>query len=203
MTRDLTPDEKRHSEALYAPVAAALRELIDVTIRSDVDDADVRRAQALIEEAAGLLGSRLDPGPPSSRSGPDGRPLTWGNVAFGVRNAIAFPLQIERAENGRVTTDLNLGAPYEGPAGHLHGGISALILDHVLSATAHRPEAPAFTGTLTLRYVAPTPLGRVRAEAWTDREERGKTFAVGHLLDAAGPVTVRAEGVFIRPRPPQ
>jgi len=196
----LTPDEIDRSEALFAPLAQALRELVDVTIRSEADDADVRRAHALIEQATELLGSRLAPEPFSMRATTDGRTLTWGNVLIGKRNAIAPPLLVERDADGRATADLTLGAPYEGPSGQVHGGVCALILDHVLSATAHRRDAPAFTGTLTLRYVAPTPLGPVRAEAWTDREERGKTFAVGRLLDTDGVVTVQAEGIFIRPR---
>ncbi len=93
-----------------------------------------------------------------------------------------------------------LGAAYEGPPGLVHGGVCALVLDHILGATAHRPGEPAFTGTLTLRYVAPTPLGALRAEAWVDRDDRGKTFAEGRLIDAAGTVTVQAEGIFIRPK---
>jgi acyl-coenzyme A thioesterase PaaI-like protein len=83
----------------------------------------------------------------------------------------------------------------------VHGGVCALVLDHVLGATAHRRQAPAFTGTITLRYVRPTWLGPLRAEAWVDREEGSKTFAVGQITDAEGVVTVRAEGVFIRPKP--
>jgi uncharacterized protein (TIGR00369 family) len=108
-------------------------------------------------------------------------------------------LDIQHAADGRVHTDIDLGAPYEGPPGHVHGGVAALVLDHVLGATAHRPGSPAFTGTLTLRYVRPTRRGRLRAEAWVDREEGSKTFAVGHISDADG-VTVEAHGVFIRPR---
>jgi acyl-coenzyme A thioesterase PaaI-like protein len=94
---------------------------------------------------------------------------------------------------------VTLGAAYEGPAGQVHGGICALLLDHVLSATAHRPDRPAVTGTLTVRYRRPTWLGPVRVEAWTDREEGSKTIAHGHITGPDGEVTVEAEGIFIRP----
>lgn len=199
MSRELSPEEVQLGETVFAPIAQSLRRLIDVAIRSEAAESDARRAHALIEEAAGLLGARMNSEPYGIRTTSDGRPLPWGNVAMGIRNAIAPPLLIQRDEDGRVATDLSLGAPYEGPPGQVHGGVCALILDHLLSATAHRPGAPAFTGTLTLRYVAPTPLGRLRAEAWVDREDRGKTFATGHLLDVRGAVTVTAEGIFIRP----
>lgn len=200
LNRPITPEDAQRLTTLFEPLTGSLRELIDVTIRSCADEADVRKAHALIDEARALLGSQLTPEPFGVRTTTDGRILTWGNVAIGVRNAIAPPLQVQRDDGGRATADLVLGAAYEGPPGHVHGGVCSLILDHLLGATAHRPNAPAFTGTLTLRYVAPTPLGRLRAEAWMERDEAGKTFAAGHLLDAQGVVTVQAEGVFIRPK---
>jgi acyl-coenzyme A thioesterase PaaI-like protein len=99
-----------------------------------------------------------------------------------------------------VWSEFVLGAPYEGPPEHVHGGVSALILDHVLGATAHRAGRPAYTGTLTLRYRRRTALGRqLRAQAHIERTEGVKTFAVGHLADDEG-VTVEAEGVFIHKR---
>lgn len=193
-------EQAERIESEFEPLTRSVRNLIDVVIRSEVDGDAVRAAHALIDQATALLSAEMDPEPFGIRATTDGRMLTWGNVAIGARNALAPPLRVVRDDTGGAAVDLELGAPYEGPAGQVHGGYCALVLDHVLSATAHRPGAPAFTGTLTLRYVAPTPLGRVRAEAWVDREELGKTFAVGQLLDAEGRVTVQAEGVFIRPK---
>ena len=70
----------------------------------------------------------------------------------------------------------------------------------VHGATAHLPGKPAYTGTLTLRYVRGTPLGKpLHAQAHVDRRDRTKTFADGHIADADG-VTVQAEGVFIHPK---
>lgn len=199
MNRHLTPEEVAQAETLFPPLTQSLRELVDLAIRSEADEYDVRKAHALIDEAARLLGSRIAP-QPGIRTAGDGGALTWGNVLIGNRNAIAPPLQVHHDDTGKVWADLVLGAAYEGPPGLVHGGVCALVLDHVLGATAHRPEEPAFTGTLTLRYVAPTPLGALRAEAWVDRDDRGKTFAAGRLIDAAGTVTVQAEGIFIRPK---
>jgi acyl-coenzyme A thioesterase PaaI-like protein len=96
---------------------------------------------------------------------------------------------------------VSLGAAYEGPPGQVHGGVCALILDHVLGATAHQPGRPAYTGTLTLRYGRGTPLGPVRVDAHVDRIDGAKTFAKGHISDSQG-ITVTAEGVFIIPTNP-
>ncbi|MCF6390834.1 PaaI family thioesterase [Mycobacterium sp. MBM] len=200
MSAPITAEEARRLEDLYGPLTSSLRTLIDVAIRSQAEDVDVQLAHSLIDQAVTLLGSRLDPQPFGVRSTTEGGILTWGNVAMGVRNAIAFPLQIEHDENGTATADLLLGSPYEGPAGHVHGGVCALILDHVLGATAHRPGKPAFTGTLNLRYVAPTRLGRIRAQAWIESETDTKTIAAGHITTLDGDVTVKAEGIFIRPK---
>ncbi|WP_036457730.1 PaaI family thioesterase [Mycobacterium sp. UM_WGJ] len=202
LSEPITPDDVQRAQAVFEPLTQSLRGLIDVTIRSRADASDVRRAHALIQQASEILGSRLDPAPFGVRNATDGQALAWGNVAIGMRNAIAPPLRVELDESGqRATADLVLGAAYEGPPGQVHGGMCALVLDHLLGATAHRAGQPAFTGTLTLRYLAPTPLGRLRAESWVEREDGGKTFAEGHLLDPQGRVTVHAAGVFIRPKP--
>jgi uncharacterized protein (TIGR00369 family) len=121
-----------------------------------------------------------------------------GNVAIGERNPVAPPLVIHRDDDGVVSSEVTLGAAYEGPPGHVHGGVCALILDHLLGATAHQPGRPAYTGTLTLRYMRPTPLGPLNARAHVDRIDGAKTFAVGHIADEEG-ITVAAEGVFIIP----
>jgi acyl-coenzyme A thioesterase PaaI-like protein len=200
VSHPLTPEEVQRTEDLYGPLTQTLRKLIDVAIRSEAEATDVTRAQALIQQAADLLSSHLDPQPFGVRTTTEGGLLTWGNVAIGMRNAIAPPLQVNHDENGRAVAELTLGAPYEGPPGQVHGGICALLLDHVLGATAHRPGQPAVTGSLTIRYLAPTPLGPLRVEAWIDREEGSKTFAVGRITNTDGLPSVQAEGVFIRPR---
>ena len=72
-------------------------------------------------------------------------------------------------------------------------------LDHILGAAASSPQRPRLTGTITLRYLRLTRLGRLHAQARITRTEGVKTFTAGHLADEEG-VTVEAEGVFIQPR---
>lgn len=195
---DARPVDPELGVTLYGPLTDSVRRLIDVAIRSEADDETIRAAQELIDTAADLLAARVMVGSFGVRHTIEGGTVAWGNAAIGLRNAIAPPLVIHH-EAQRVYTDVELGAAYEGPPGHVHGGVCALILDHMLGATAHQPGNPAFTGTITIRYVRPTKLGRLHAEAHVDREENSKTFAVGHISDAEG-ITVQAEGVFIRPK---
>ena len=187
-------------QALYESLTGSVRRLVDATIRSRADLDTIVAAKAKIDAAADELSLSLMPGSFGVQQAVDGQSRACGNAVIGLRNALAPPLLVHHESDGRVWADVTLGAAYEGPAGHVHGGICALLLDHVLGATAHQPGRPAVTGTLTLRYEAGTRLGPVHAEAHIDRVEGVKTFAVGHLATSDG-VTVRAEGVFFHPRP--
>ena len=81
----------------------------------------------------------------------------------------------------------------------MHGGICALVLDHLLGdAASDGLTKTMFTGTITLRYLRGTPLGPLRAEALIERTEGVKTFARGTSATPTAS-TVEAEGVFITP----
>jgi acyl-coenzyme A thioesterase PaaI-like protein len=178
----------------------SVRRLIDATIRTEVDDPTLAAVKSKIDWAAEQLSTSLMPGSFGVQQTSDGQSTALGNVVIGVRNPVAPPLVVHHDADGLVWTDFVLGAAYEGPPGHVHGGVCALVLDHVLGATAHKPGRPAVTGTLTLRYLRGTPLGQpLRAQARVDRIEGAKIFAVGNIADADG-VTVQADGVFIHPR---
>ena len=194
-----TEDEIAGMRAVYEPLAESVRRLIDVTIRTEADATTVAAAKAKIDCVADELSTSLLPGSFGVQQAGDGQNMAWGNVVIGVRNPVAPPLLVHHREDGSVWADFNLNAAYEGPPGHVHGGVCALILDHILGATAHKPGRPAYTGTLTLRYLRGTRLGELHVQARVDRVEGVKTFAVGHIADANG-ITVEAEGVFIHPR---
>lgn len=187
-------------ESVYAPLAESVRRLLDISIRTEAGATAVAAAIARIDSAADELSDELLPGPFGVHRTPEGQTVAWGNAVVGLRNPVAPPLVIHHDPDGLVWSEFVLGAAYEGPPDTVHGGVCALVLDHVLGATAHQPDKPAYTGTLTLRYRRPTALGRrLRAEARVERVDGVKIFAVGHLADEDG-VTVEAEGVFIRPK---
>lgn len=196
---DITEAELERQRALYEPFTAAVRDLVDATIRTLVDDDDIRRAQAEIEAVTARLRAHQLDGPYGVRFGRMGRGRPWGNTVVGLRNPAAPPLVVEHDPTGRAWSDFHLGAAYEGPPTLVHGGVSAMILDQMLGEAAGAGGKPGMTGTLTLTYRRGTPLGDLRAEAWIDRVEGIKTWAKGHLLGPEG-VTVEAEGVFILPR---
>ncbi|MGW0045173.1 PaaI family thioesterase [Rhodococcus sp. NPDC003348] len=195
---DIDAEEITRRETVYGPLANAVRELIDATIRTEVDEDSIREVEDQIRSATARLRDRQIDGPFGVRFTQDGHPMPWGNAVVGLRNAVAPPLTLERHPDGSCTSEFTLGAAYEGPPGHVHGGICSLVLDHILGMAAAPADKPSFTGTLTLRFRRATPLGPLRAEAHIDRVEGVKTFVVGTLSDGDG-VTVEAEGVFILP----
>jgi acyl-coenzyme A thioesterase PaaI-like protein len=193
----LSAPEADRVTALYAPLADAVRELIDATIRTEVDDDVVGQARIAIEAVTDSLRQRTRPDKVSYRV--DDRPLPLGNAVVGVCNPIAPPVIVHHEGGGRCFSEFVLGTAYEGPPGLVHGGVSALILDHLLGEAASEGLSKArFTGTITVKYLRGTPLGPLRSEAWIDRAEGVKVFARGTISDAAG-VTVEADGVFIQP----
>lgn len=196
---DLSSDEVDRIRDVYQPLAESVRELVDATIRTEVDADEVAAVKAEIDALTARLRARQIDGAFGVRYTTAGDRMAWGNPVVGIRNPIAPPLVIERDASGAAFTDFVMGAPYEGPPGFVHGGMSALVLDHVLGEAASDGVIPRFTGTITLRYLRTTQLGRLHAQAHVDRTEGVKTYVVGHLADKDG-ITVEAEGVFITPK---
>lgn len=204
---ELTAADVDRLRRIYEPLTQSVRELIDATIRTEVDAATVSDITAQIDAATARLRSKQLPGAfgvrysaPGDDGGEFDAGMAWGNPVIGVRNPIAPPLVINSDDSGRVWTDFHLGAAYEGPPGHVHGGVCALVLDHVLGEVASGGMTrPAFTGTISCRYLRGTRLGALHSEATNERVDGVKTYAVGHLADDEG-VTVEAEGVFIVPK---
>ncbi|MSZ76897.1 MAG: PaaI family thioesterase [Actinobacteria bacterium] len=196
---DIPTDEVDRQEGVRRPLADAVRDLVDATIRTTVPDDEVRAVQAEIEAAVARLRVSQVPGPRGIRYNGEGRSWSWGNAVVGAHNAIAPPLVIHHDPSGVATSDVVLGAAYEGPPGLVHGGVTALLLDHLMGETASGFAKVTMTGTLTMRYRRGTPLGALHLEGRIDREEGRKVYVVASIGDADGP-TVEADGVFIVPR---
>jgi acyl-coenzyme A thioesterase PaaI-like protein len=196
---DWSAEDVERLRGIYGPLADSVRALVDATIRTEADAATVAEVTRDIDAAVSRLRERQIDGAFGVRVATDGQGISWGNAVIGVRNALAPPVHTHRDESGRVSADFHLGAAYEGPPGHVHGGVSALILDHVLGEAASPDQKPRFTGSITVRYLRATPLGALHVEAVRTRTDGVKTYCTGTIADAEG-ITVEAEGVFITPR---
>jgi hypothetical protein len=196
----MSADEHDRLAALYGPLTDDVRELILLALRTEADPDSIDAARTAIRTASDVLRSRQRDELQVVRYAVGGRPVVWGNAVIGLRNAIAPPLTVHHDNDGtQCWSEFTLNAAYEGPPGLVHGGVCALVLDHVLGEAASAGlTKPLFTGTLTVRFVRGTPLGRLRADAAVERTEGVKSFVSGHLSDSEG-ITVEAEGIFIKP----
>jgi acyl-coenzyme A thioesterase PaaI-like protein len=194
---EISVAEHEKLEVLYSPLTDSIRRLVQAAIQSGADEATIREAQSLVDAAVEKLGGVGQPD--QVRLAVGKRPVVWGNPVTGFRNAIAPPLVVHEDPDGLWWSEFELGEQYQGPPGWVHGGVLAMVLDQLLGeAASDGLTKPLFTGTITLRYLRGTPLGRLRAEAAIERTDGYKTFVSGHMSDAAGK-TVEAEGIFIKP----
>jgi acyl-coenzyme A thioesterase PaaI-like protein len=110
-------------------------------------------------------------------------------------------MKMERDESfgefGSISGTATFTEPYEGPPGHVHGGYIAAAFDEVLGMTQSLTGRPGMTGTLTIKYRAPTPLHQeIVYRGWVDRIEGRKIFTKGtsHVGDT---LCAEAEAVFL------
>lgn len=193
--------EIEESEQVHGALAEDIRSLVDVAIRTSVDPERIAAARELVRQASQILDEDAATGPAGIHFNTEGRSWNWGNAVVGIRNAIAPPVVLRWDDDGAVRSDVELGVAYEGPPACVHGGVSALVLDHLMGETASAAHTRMIvTGTLTLRYVRPLPLGLIHLEATIAREEGRKVTVTATIrADGVDQAAVEAEGLFIIP----
>lgn len=197
---DLSEDQLAHETALYGGLAQSIRELAAASLRTTVAEDLVRETQREVEALTARLSAEMIPNENFGvRISSEGSIRGHGNAVVGLRNPVAPPLDIDHDATG-ARSSFHLNGLYEGPPGKVHGGVIALILDQIFGEAAAAAGSPGMTGTLTLRYGKATDLGDCSAQARVDRVEGVKTFVTGEFLNAAGEITVEAQGIFIMPR---
>jgi acyl-coenzyme A thioesterase PaaI-like protein len=124
----------------------------------------------------------------------------------GSCSPLAPPLSMEILDRGiqgkeRVEGKVTFGWAYEGPPGHVHGGLVAAIFDELLGTTQSLSGQPGLTGKLTVRFREPTPLHtELRLVGTFDRIEGRRIFTTGKLY-AGDRLCADAQGLFMRLHP--
>jgi hypothetical protein len=114
-------------------------------------------------------------------------------------NALAAPLALEFVGE-RTLGHATYGEPYEGPPGSVHGGFVISAFDDLLGVAQAASGTAGFTGTLTVRLVARTPLHeRIDYEAGV-QERAGRKVTVWGRSTLNGDLLAEATGIFIAPR---
>src|SRR5271163_85404 len=107
---NVSAEDVERLRALYEPLAQSVRELIDATVRTEVDAATVAAAKAEIDSATARLRHKQLDGTFGVRYLASGERMAWGNVVIGIRNPIAPPLVIQHDGSGKCWCDFHLGA---------------------------------------------------------------------------------------------
>ena len=192
-------------------VGDALRRLGVAAIDGPPSDA------VLLDLAERLEAIEVEPAPDSgSRYRPEHRPphhtvmglranLDGSHPLVGPVNVAAPPLDVSRVGD-HALAEAVYDVRFEGIPGLVHGGFIAAAFDIVLAQAVSLVGHRGRTGSMTVRYVSPTPLHQLlRYEAWFDHAEGRKSFSRGQLTVVAdGRVCAEADAVFINPtRPPE
>jgi acyl-coenzyme A thioesterase PaaI-like protein len=193
------------------PASPALERLGDAVRRLsrwmvvERDAVQIERAALALETLIDELGARE--AEPISRL-PEPDPERGGLLAnargthplLGSASPVAPPIRL-RVGGDRVVGDVRFDVRFEGNRGWVHGGFVAAGFDIVLVQGAKLSGRAGPTGTLSVRFLAPTPIDvDLRYEAGVERTEGRKLFAQGTLRRRDdGTITARAEAVVIAP----
>lgn len=109
-----------------------------------------------------------------------------------------FGLQFDVADDGHVSATFTFDENKEGPAGLVHGGALAAVMDEAITVAAFVNNRGGLTVNLNVDYQAPVPIGeQVVATGQIDRIDGRKTFLSAELRLKDNSRAVRAKGLFI------
>ena len=100
-----------------------------------------------------------------------------------------------------VTAVVCLDEDYQGPPGAVHGGYLAAMFDNLLGVLPYRltGQRGAFTGRLTVRYRALTPLNSELVLTGQLTGVRSRRVTAAGQCHAGDVLTAEAEALFVRP----
>jgi acyl-coenzyme A thioesterase PaaI-like protein len=192
-------------------LAAALRPIIGLTVSGILDDHILDEAAAAVEAIGERLEAEAHPGK-RTRHQPvltdPPQEFFPTSPVVGVANPLAPPVRIwavDPKDGGfrEIAGEANFGYAYEGPPTCVHGGVIAETFDEILGAATMVSGNPGMTGTLTIKYRKPTPLGTdLRVVARCLNRSGRKVKCWGGIYDG-DVLTAEAEGIFIQVGPAQ
>src|SRR5262245_59515514 len=189
------------TEEARAAAASALRDLAHAFTADDPDD-DVL---AFVTKVATELTERVHTAPRRDRMALMQRRAEgtiMGGLGFEDRavGGTSNPTGVELAvhyEGDEIVGDVVLRSAFEGAPGRAHGGIVAAAFDDVTGFVIGNLQEPAFTGELTVRYVAPVPVDEpLEIRARLDSRERRKLF-ISAEARADGKIVATCRAIYI------
>lgn len=115
--------------------------------------------------------------------------------------ALEVSYDVDEFGHPAVTAVVCLGEAYQGPPGCVHGGYLAAMFDNLLGVLPYRltGRRGAFTGRLTVRYRALTPLNTELVLTGRLTNVRSRRVTATGQCHVDGLLTAEAEALFVRP----
>jgi acyl-coenzyme A thioesterase PaaI-like protein len=196
------------STSTRVDAGAAFRRLADDLVGHDLDDALLTE----LTEALASFSTRIAGTPRRAREKggfhehwetaiAEGEPVE--SFEYRPISGAASPWSLDpdiRREGNGVRATLTFGSADEGAPERCHGGLVAALFDDVLGSVLSVVGEGAFTGELTVRYLAPVPLHReLVCTCWIEGRDGRKLYLHGELRDGETLLST-AKSVFIQPR---
>jgi acyl-coenzyme A thioesterase PaaI-like protein len=201
------PPEPTDEYRIRRRIGDALKRITDKMVRCDVDPETLERIARELEAVAAqtdgfgrrplqVLCERLLNGTASQQ---DVLEIVDYEIFTGRSTPISPPMRLW-LDGEVVRGKANIGLPFQGPPGSVHGGVIAAMADVLMAKTQDLTRSIGVTGMLNIRFLRATPLKTdIDMEARVLRTEGRKLFCEGRFF-VNGEQTMHAEGVWIAMR---
>ena len=118
------------------------------------------------------------------------------SIVSGRTNPMGIGLTVHRDGDSAVGTTM-LGPAFEGAPRRAHGGVVAAIIDETMGHVLPVIGEVAYTASLSIDYIGPTPLGEPLTFQARLRDRADRKLWIAASGSCGGEVFVRAEALFL------
>ena len=205
-----TTADPQSRQALEEAAASCAR-LIDALRTTEAPAGLLGEVSAAIDALAARLAQHAAPGPHSQsahglspqdffrtpkRAAHEVMPFS---PVIGRSNPVSARFTFD-AVDGRIEGHGTIPVRFVGAPQTAHGGYVATVLDELMGVVNFLNGEGAFTGTMTVRYHRPTPIGQPLELHAEMLDANGRKIRSRAEIRCRGEVTASAEAVFIRPK---
>lgn len=209
MTHKAMTEEKRRGSDATIALNNSLFKLIEHARTTGAPQDVIEAATTAVEAITEQLAPHQTKGPYSAanlnsqgeydRRAPSQNEIMSYSPLIGNLNPISPQFEMHNVD-GKIQGQGHFPVSFAGPPDTAHGGMVAALCDELLTAAVMADGPGAYTGTLTIRYLARTQILRdTQLFGETTKREGRKVLARGEIRQD-DIVTAIAEGVFIQPK---
>lgn len=120
----------------------------------------------------------------------------------GLSNKTGLRLKFVVDEHEQISCTARIPRRFQGPPGHVHGGVIATLLDEAMSKANRARNVLAMTRQMQVEYLRPVPLAVPLTLTARHVENHGRRhFCEAQIADASGHTLATGKAVFIAIQP--